>query len=86
MVDHSGRYNMDNRTYCTIQGHFIRGIKMTVSELITYVRKNNLYDLYQNIANRLFYDGVPYTAETVLILTFLENEKTGDVKNEAIYN
>ena len=59
---------------------------MTVSELITYVRKNNLYDLYQNIANRLFYDGVPYTAETVLILTFLENEKTGDVKNEAIYN
>ena len=53
---------------------------MTVSELITYVRKNNLYDLYQNIANNLYFNGVPYTAETVLILTFLENEKTGGAK------
>lgn len=48
---------------------------MTVSELITYVRENNLYNLYQNIANRLFYSGAPYTAETVLALTFSENEK-----------
>lgn len=54
---------------------------MTVSELITYVRENNLYDLYQNIANKLFCNGVPYTAETVLLLTFSENEKTGGAKN-----